>query len=310
MFSDPKNKSKIFSLKSHNRDEVNVQDHSDHAIYSNSNQILPSLTIWIRYRFLLIPASLGILTLFGIQTVMCVLWYPKRLENLNWCQKCCCCYGTTCNFFFKLNKLFLKNCTHCSFKINKFNLINFNQSTNKNNIKIKSTDNVNKFQFKRSSEHLENYYFNSMENNVYNNNYSNVTDLCCTSTNNQNICLNNSNLNPLILTNNFKQINKDTSTVQFESLTEIPFKTNHLSNITVNPSNFLLKPNDHKIMYTWPNYVSTDQLLNCNIQLNAFNSLNLTEIPYFVPVNLNLFNHFIQAPTKLTNCENVIDISV
>ncbi|CAH8470338.1 unnamed protein product [Heterobilharzia americana] len=44
------------------------------------------LSAWARYRFLLIPGSLGFLTLIGIQAVICALWHPKRPCQ---CQNCC-----------------------------------------------------------------------------------------------------------------------------------------------------------------------------------------------------------------------------
>ncbi|VDO64057.1 unnamed protein product [Schistosoma margrebowiei] len=69
---------------------VNDKDNSPNTITSDTYKLNPhrteTLSAWTRYRFLLIPGSLGFLTLIGIQAVICALWHPKKSTQ---CRICC-----------------------------------------------------------------------------------------------------------------------------------------------------------------------------------------------------------------------------
>ncbi|CAH8442708.1 unnamed protein product [Schistosoma turkestanicum] len=55
-------------------------------VYKSNPHRTETLSAWTRYRFLLIPGSLGFLTLIGIQAVICALWHPKKSSQ---CRACC-----------------------------------------------------------------------------------------------------------------------------------------------------------------------------------------------------------------------------
>ncbi|CAH8448700.1 unnamed protein product [Schistosoma intercalatum] len=69
---------------------VNDKDSSPNTVTSDTYKLNPhrteTLSAWTRYRFLLIPGSLGFLTLIGIQAVICALWHPKKSTQ---CRICC-----------------------------------------------------------------------------------------------------------------------------------------------------------------------------------------------------------------------------
>ncbi|CAH8451288.1 unnamed protein product [Schistosoma rodhaini] len=69
---------------------VDDKDKSPNTVTSDTYKLNPhrteTLSAWTRYRFLLIPGSLGFLTLIGIQAVICALWHPKKSSL---CRKCC-----------------------------------------------------------------------------------------------------------------------------------------------------------------------------------------------------------------------------
>lgn len=71
-------------------DFVNDKDNSPNVVTSDTYKLNPhrteTLSAWTRYRFLLIPGSLGFLTLIGIQAVICALWHPKKSSR---CRICC-----------------------------------------------------------------------------------------------------------------------------------------------------------------------------------------------------------------------------
>ncbi|KAH8854099.1 coiled coil domain-containing protein isoform 1 [Schistosoma japonicum] len=69
---------------------TNDKGTTSNIIISDTYKLNPhradTVSAWMRYRFLLIPASLGFLTLIGIQAVICALWHPKQSSR---CRICC-----------------------------------------------------------------------------------------------------------------------------------------------------------------------------------------------------------------------------
>ncbi|KAK4472713.1 hypothetical protein MN116_003940 [Schistosoma mekongi] len=69
---------------------TNDKGTTSNIIISDTYKLNPhradTVSAWTRYRFLLIPGSLGFLTLIGIQAVICALWHPKKSSR---CRMCC-----------------------------------------------------------------------------------------------------------------------------------------------------------------------------------------------------------------------------
>nr|CAH8827303.1 unnamed protein product [Trichobilharzia regenti] len=84
------NKDEESKITSETKEFINNDQQVMNEITTDSYKLDSSrnepLSAWIRYRFLLIPGSLGFLTLIGIQAVICALWHPKSPHR---CKHCC-----------------------------------------------------------------------------------------------------------------------------------------------------------------------------------------------------------------------------